>query len=418
MDIETDIRRMAEEARKASRAIAVASSEQKNDLLRRMAHRIAARSDELMAANAKDIAYAREHGLSAAMIDRLTIREGTIQAMIRGLEEVAALPDPVGEMVRQWTRPNGLHVSRVRIPLGVIAIIYESRPNVTVDAASLCLKSGNAVILRGGSEALHSNTILADIIGQSLEDAGFPREAAQVVPIRDRAAVTELLKLEEWIDVVIPRGGESLIRFVVENSRIPVLKHYKGVCHIFVDRDADYEMALAVCLNAKVQRPGVCNAMETLLIHQDAAPVFLPIVVGAMRKAGVECRGCERTLAIIPDMHPATEEDWYTEYNDLILSIRIVQDLDAAIAHIGRYGSHHTDAILTTDEAHARRFLQEVDSSVVLVNASTRFNDGGELGLGAEIGISTTKQHAFGPMGLEELTATKFVVRGKGQIRV
>ncbi|WP_028325849.1 glutamate-5-semialdehyde dehydrogenase [Desulfatirhabdium butyrativorans] len=418
MGIETDIRRMAEQAREASRAIAVAPGEQKNDLLRRMAHRIAAASGELMAANAKDIVYAREHGLSAAMIDRLTIRENTIQAMIRGLDEVAALPDPVGEIVKQWMRPNGLHVSRVRIPLGVIAIIYESRPNVTIDAASLCLKSGNAVILRGGSEALHSNTVLADIIGQSLADTGLPREAAQVIPIRDRAAVTELLKLEEWIDVVIPRGGESLIRFVVENSRIPVLKHYKGVCHIFVDRDADFEMALAVCLNAKVQRPGVCNAMETLLIHQDAAPVFLPIVVSALRKAGVACRGCERTLAIIPDMHPATEEDWYTEYNDLILSIRIVQDLDAAIAHIGRYGSHHTDAILTTDEAHARRFLQEVDSSVVLVNASTRFNDGGELGLGAEIGISTTKLHAFGPMGLEELTATKFVVQGNGQIRV
>lgn len=418
MGIETDIRRMAEQARKASRAIAVAPSEQKNDLLRRMARRISARSDELMDANAKDIAYARETGLSAAMIDRLTIRESTIQAMIRGLEEVAALPDPVGEIVRQWTRPNGLQVSRVRIPLGVIAIIYESRPNVTVDAASLCLKSGNAVILRGGSEALHSNTILADMIAHCLDDAGFPRDAAQVVPVRDRAAVTELLKLEEWIDVVIPRGGESLIRFVVENSRIPVLKHYKGVCHIFVDRDADFEMAIAVCLNAKVQRPGVCNAMETLLIHQDAAPVFLPIVVSAMRQAGVVCRGCERTLAIIPDMHPATEEDWYTEYNDLILSIRIVQDLNAAIAHIGRYGSHHTDAILTTDESHARRFLQEVDSSVVLVNASTRFNDGGELGLGAEIGISTTKLHAFGPMGLEELTATKFVVQGKGQIRV
>jgi len=418
VSIETEIRRMAEAARIASRAIAVASTDRKNVLLKRMAEGIVSRSAELAAANEQDIAYAREKGLSAAMIDRLTIKDATIQSMVKGLKEVAALPDPVGETVKSWTRPNGLEVSRIRIPLGVIAIIYESRPNVTIDAAALCLKSGNAVLLRGGSEALHSNTVLADIISQSLAETGFPKEAAQVVPVRDRAAVTELLKLEEHIDVVIPRGGESLIRFVVENSRIPVLKHYKGVCHIFVDRDVDFEMAISVCLNAKVQRPGVCNAMETLLIHEDAAPVFLPIVARALREANVELRGCERCLAIVPDMHPATENDWYTEYNDLILSIRIVPDLDAAIDHIGRYGSRHTEAILTKNEANAKRFLKEVDSSVVLVNASTRFNDGGELGLGAEIGISTTKLHAFGPMGLEELTATKFIVEGKGQIRV
>uniref|UniRef100_A0A7C4VS93 Gamma-glutamyl phosphate reductase n=1 Tax=Desulfatirhabdium butyrativorans TaxID=340467 RepID=A0A7C4VS93_9BACT len=418
MSIETDIRRMAEAARTASRAIAVASTDRKNALLKRMAEGIVSRSAELAAANEQDIAYAREKGLSAAMIDRLTIKDSTIRSMVKGLEEVAALPDPVGETVKSWTRPNGLRVARVRIPLGVIAIIYESRPNVTIDAAALCLKSGNAVLLRGGSEALHSNTVLADIISQSLAETGFPKEAAQVVPVRDRTAVTELLKLEEHIDVVIPRGGESLIRFVVENSRIPVLKHYKGVCHIFVDRDVDFEMAISVCLNAKVQRPGVCNAMETLLIHEDAAPVFLPIVARALREAHVELRGCERCLAIVPDMNPAIENDWYTEYNDLILSIRIVPDLDTAIDHIGRYGSRHTEAILTRNEANAKRFLQEVDSSVVLVNASTRFNDGGELGLGAEIGISTTKLHAFGPMGLEELTATKFIVEGKGQIRV
>ncbi len=418
MSIETDIRRMAKAARMASRAIAVASTDQKNALLRQMAAGIVSRSAELAAANQQDIAYAREKGLSAAMIDRLTIKDATIRSMVKGLEEVAALPDPVGETVKSWTRPNGLEVARVRIPLGVIAIIYESRPNVTIDAAALCLKSGNAALLRGGSEALHSNTVLADIISQSLVETGFPKEAAQVVPIRDRAAVTELLKLEDDIDVVIPRGGESLIRFVVEHSRIPVLKHYKGVCHIYVDRDADFDMAISVCLNAKVQRPGVCNAMETLLLHEDAAPVFLPIVARAMREAHVELRGCEHSLAIVPDMKPATEDDWYTEYNDLILSIRIVPDIDAAIDHIGRYGSRHTEAILTRDEANARRFLKEVDSSVVLVNASTRFNDGGELGLGAEIGISTTKLHAFGPMGLEELTATKFIVKGKGQIRV
>ncbi|MEW6259985.1 MAG: glutamate-5-semialdehyde dehydrogenase [Thermodesulfobacteriota bacterium] len=418
MSIETDIRRMAEAARTASRAIAVAPTDRKNALLKRMASGIVCRSAELEAANQQDIAYAREKGLSAAMIDRLTIKDATIRSMVKGLEEVAALPDPVGETVASWTRPNGLEVARIRIPLGVIAIIYESRPNVTIDAAALCLKSGNAVLLRGGSEALHSNTVLADIISQSLSETGFPKEAAQVIPIRDRAAVTELLKLEDHIDVVIPRGGESLIRFVVEHSRIPVLKHYKGVCHIFVDRDADFQMAVSVCLNAKVQRPGVCNAMETLLIHQDAAPVFLPIVTRALKEAHVELRGCERSLALVPDMKPATEDDWYTEYNDLILSIRIVPDLDAAIDHIGRYGSRHTEAILTRNEANARRFLKEVDSSVVLVNASTRFNDGGELGLGAEIGISTTKLHAFGPMGLEELTATKFIVTGNGQIRV
>jgi glutamate-5-semialdehyde dehydrogenase len=367
--------------------------------------------------NARDVVAAQKAGLSASMIDRLTITDATIQSMMNGLREVAALEDPVGASIRTFRRPNGLEISRMRIPLGVIGIIYESRPNVTIDAAALCLKSGNAVILRGGSEAHHSNQFLAGLIARALESAGLPGESAQVIPVRDRSAVTTLLQQEEWIDLIIPRGGESLIRFVVENSKIPVLKHYKGVCHVYVDEGADFDMAERICFNAKVQRPGVCNALETLLVHEDAAPVFLPQVAEKLMAAGVALRGCRKTCRILPRAEMATEADWPAEYLNLTLAVKVVSGMDAAMAHIAAYGSSHTDAIVTRDYERARRFVREVDSSVVLVNASTRFNDGGQLGLGAEIGISTTKLHAFGPMGLEELTTTKFVVFGDGQVR-
>jgi glutamate-5-semialdehyde dehydrogenase len=330
---------------------------------------------------------------------------------------VAALPDPVGEVVKMWRRPNGLLVGRVRIPLGVIGFIYESRPNVTVDAASLCLKSGNSVILKGGKEAIHSNLALAKLMQEALGEFNIPAGAVQVIPSVAREATLELLKQDELVDLIIPRGGEGLIRFVAENSRIPVLKHYKGVCHIFVDEGADLDLAESVCFNAKVQRPGVCNAMETMLVHEKIAPAFLPRMHHRFREAKVELRGCPATQKLDPQVKAASEEDWGYEFLDLVLAVKLVPDLDAALAHIDRYSSNHTEAIITRDYDRAQRFLREVDSSVVLVNASTRFNDGGELGLGAEIGISTSKLHAFGPMGLEELTTTKFIVYGNGQVR-
>jgi glutamate-5-semialdehyde dehydrogenase len=337
--------------------------------------------------------------------------------MVAGLRDIEGLKDPVGTMGPAWIRPNGLQIARMRIPLGVIGIIYESRPNVTVDAAGLCLKAGNAVILRGGSEAFHSNQALAAIIDRAIYHAGMPQKSVQVVPVRDREAVLMLLNQEEFVDLIIPRGGEGLIRFVVENSKIPVLKHYKGVCHVYVDADADMDMAQEISFNAKVQRPGVCNAMETLLVHQSAAEPFLPAMAKRFAEAGVELRGCVETCRILSDVKEAQESDWTAEYLDLILAVKVVEDMDDAITHIARYGSNHTDAIVTRDYERARRFVRDVDSSVVLVNASTRFNDGGQLGLGAEIGISTSKLHAFGPMGVEELTTTKFVVLGSGQIR-
>jgi glutamate-5-semialdehyde dehydrogenase len=351
------------------------------------------------------------------MIDRLTLKESTIEGIARGLREVAALPDPVGKVTSMWRRPNGLLVGRMRIPLGVIGIIYESRPNVTVDAAALCLKSGNAVILRGGSEAIHSNIAIAQILRSVLKKGAIPEEAIQVIPMTEREAVREMLQLEEYIDLIIPRGGEDLIRAVVNESKIPVIKHYKGVCHIFVDASADFDMAVTICMNAKTQRPGVCNAMETLLVHQDSAERFLPLVARQFKDAGVVLKGCDRTRRILPDSDKAQEDDWYREYLDLILSVRIVDTIDDAIAHIEKYGSLHTESIITSNYRNAQRFLGEVNSSTVLVNASTRFSDGFELGLGAEIGISTTKLHAFGPMGLEELTTTKFIIYGDGQVR-
>jgi glutamate-5-semialdehyde dehydrogenase len=337
--------------------------------------------------------------------------------MAQGLREVAALPDPVGKVTSMWRRPNGLLVGRMRIPLGVIGIIYESRPNVTVDASALCLKSGNAVILRGGSEAIHSNLAIASVLQDVLKESPLPAKAIQIIPFTDREAVSTMLQLDECIDLIIPRGGEELIRTVVAQSKIPVIKHYKGVCHIFVDAGADLDMAVNICFNAKVQRPGVCNAMETLLVHSDVAPVFLPKMAEKMQKAGVLLKGCEKTRKILKNLDAATEEDWYAEYLDLILAVRVVTSLDEAIAHIEKYGSLHTESIITKDYANSQRFLNEVNSSTVLVNASTRFSDGFELGLGAEIGISTTKLHAFGPMGLEELTTSKFIIYGEGQVR-
>ena len=417
MDIKSQMIELARKAREAAVTLSHISSDKKDRALLTMAEELTKQTDYLIRENRKDIKHARQKALSGAMIDRLTLREATIEGMAKGLREVAALPDPVGKVTSMWRRPNGLVVGRMRIPLGVIGIIYESRPNVTADAAALCLKSGNAVILRGGSEAIHSNIAIANILQDILRKAALPEAAIQVVPIIDREAVYEMLQLEEYIDVIIPRGGEELIRAVVNQSRIPVIKHYKGVCHIFIDASADLEMAVKICMNAKTQRPGVCNAMETLLIHQDIADKFLPIMAQHFRKADVALKGCEKTRAIMPDMEEASEDDWYREYLDLILSIRIVRNIDEAIAHIEKYGSLHTEAIITCDYYNSQRFLDEVNSSTVLVNASTRFSDGFELGLGAEIGISTTKLHAFGPMGLEELTTTKFIIYGNGQVR-
>ncbi len=417
MSIDTTIEEMARAARSAGREMARCPSARKNEVLRVIGDLLAQRADDIRAENRRDLERAHQGGLSAAMIDRLTLDDATLEAMITGLREIRALEDPVGTRTAGRLRPNGLEVSRMRIPLGVIAMIYESRPNVTVDAAALCLKAGNAVILRGGSEALHSNRILATVIGEALGRCDLPPEAAQVVPVADRRAVEKLLQQEEFIDLIIPRGGEGLIRFVVQHSSIPVLKHYKGVCHVYVDQGADLDMAADICFNAKVQRPGVCNAMETLLVHRREAATFLPQVAQRLEEAGVELRGCAATLETLPGRTAARETDWSTEYLDLILAVRVVADMDEAMAHIARYSSSHTEAIVTADYHRARRFVREVDSSVVLVNASTRFNDGGQLGLGAEIGISTSKLHAFGPMGLEELTTTKFVVLGSGQIR-
>jgi glutamate-5-semialdehyde dehydrogenase len=417
MTIENTVREIARAARNAATGVARCPTDRKNATLKRISQKIMQEASYIKAENEKDLLRAKEMGLSDPMIDRLHLNEATLQAMVEGLDDVARLEDPVGSLSAPWTRPNGLQVSRMRIPLGVIGIIYESRPNVTVDAAGLCLKAGNAVILRGGSEAFHSNQALAKIIHGALQETGLPGCAVQAIPVRDRSAVNALLKQEEFVDLIIPRGGEGLIRFVVENAKIPVLKHYKGVCHVYVDAGADLDMAQNICFNAKVQRPGVCNAMETLLVHQSVAEKFLPVMTERFSAAGVEIRGCPETCRILPGTNQAEDADWPEEYLDLILAVRVVENIDQAIEHIASYGSNHTEAIVTRDDERAKRFVREVDSSVVLVNASTRFNDGGQLGLGAEIGISTSKLHAFGPMGVQELTTTKFVVFGKGQIR-
>jgi glutamate-5-semialdehyde dehydrogenase len=408
---------LGKNAKAAARRLARLSTEEKNRALLRMAEEIERQGEFLLKENQKDLNLARKSGVSSALLDRIALNAGRIQAMAKGLRDIAALPDPVGEVVKSWRRPNGLQVKRVRIPLGVIAIIYEARPNVTADAAALCVKSGNAVILRGGSEAHFSNRAIGGVLREALAATAVPQAAIQVAESKNRNLVQELLQLEEFIDLIIPRGGEELIRAVVANSRIPVIKHYKGVCHVYVDNEASLEMAERICLNAKVQRPAVCNAMETMLVHEKVAAAFLPSVIAKLRAAGVEVRGCEKTRTLVPGVKAAREADWTTEYLDLILSVRVVQDMDAAIDHVERYGSQHTETIVTANENKAKEFLDRVDSSVVLANASTRFNDGGELGLGAEMGISTSKIHAFGPMGLEELTTTKFIVHGDGQVR-
>ena len=417
-EIEKNIREIARKAKKAARSLISLSTETKKALLRQMAEALEENRPFIQQENQKDLVAGKQKGLSAAMLDRLELSDKVMASMIAGLLEVAVLPDPVGEILNLTKRPNGLMVGRMRIPLGVIGMIYESRPNVTVDAAALCLKAGNAIILRGGSEAIHSNLALAVVLQRVLAAHGIDPAAIQVVPTTDRSAVTVLLAQEEFIDLIIPRGGEGLIRFVSETSRIPVLKHYKGVCHIFVDKSADPVKASPIIMNSKTQRPGVCNALEGLLIHRDIAASYLPVIAEELRAAGVELRGCPECVTLDSTIKPALPGDWGTEFLGLILCVKVVGTLDEAMTYMAEYGSQHTEVIITEDYSNAQRFLAEVDASAVMVNASTRFNDGGQLGLGAEIGISTTKLHAYGPMGLEELTSKKFIVYGAGQVRI
>jgi len=417
MSIAEQVVTIARNARLASLEMARLSTAVKNAMLSAMAQALETKAGDLIAENAKDLEVGRQKGLSSAMLDRLMLDEKRIAGIADALREVAALPDPVGEVTKMWKRPNELMVGKMRIPLGTIGIIYEARPNVTADAAALCLKAGNAVILRGGSEAIHSNRAIAEVLQGVMKAMGVPEAALSLIPFTEREGVLEMLKQEESIDLIIPRGGESLIRFVVENSRIPVIKHYKGVCHIFVDQSADFAKAEQIIVNSKVQRPGVCNALETLLIHKDVAAEFVPRIAATLSALGVELRGDDIFRSYAPTASVATEEDWYAEYLELILACRVVDDMDAAIDHINRYCSLHTESIITSDYSRAQRFIREVNSSCVMVNASTRFADGNQLGLGAEIGISTTKLHSFGPMGLEDLTTTKFIVYGDGQVR-
>ncbi len=412
-----ECRGMADRAKLASRGLAIARGSAKDGWLRRSAGAVRERSAEILAANALDVAAGPDFGLNAAAIDRLRLDPKRLGAIAASLEEVAALPDPVGEVIRSSRRPNGLDVTQIRVPLGVIFMIYESRPNVTVEAASLCVKSGNAAILRGGKEAIHSNRALHRVLADELEPAGLPADAVQLVGTTDRAAVGHLLAMPDRVDLTIPRGGESLIRRVVAEAKMPVLKHYTGNCHVYVDAEADLASAVRIVVNSKAQRPGVCNAAETLLVHRSAAEAFLPLAAEALQSKGVELRGDAEARAILPSIRAAEPSDWDEEYLDLILAVGVVDSIDGAIAHIARHGSGHTEAIVTTSLEAARRFVAEVDASAVVVNASTRFNDGGQLGLGAEIGISTDKYHARGPCGLRELTSTKWVVRGEGQVR-
>jgi len=416
-DLQASCEETARRAHTAAQTLATTSGAARDRWLHEVIVELAGRQDEILAANARDLELARSQGLAETIFDRLQLTAERLQVAAAGLRQVAALPDPIGRVLDSNMRPNGLQVLKVGVPLGVIFFIYESRPNVTLDAAGLCVKSGNAVILRGGKEAAHSNAALCGILRDCLTRVGLPPDAVQLVETPDRAAVGYLLQCDQFIDLVIPRGGEDLIRRVAEEARMPVLKHYKGNCHIYVDRSADAAMAERIVVNAKCQRPGVCNAAESLVVHQDAAPAILPRLARALIRRGVELRGCERTRRLIPEAVPATEEDYAAEYLSLILSIKVVDDLEAAIQHINRYGSRHSDAIVTSDLAAARRFTAAVDSAAVLVNASTRFNDGYEFGLGAEIGISTDKFHARGPCGLLELTSYKYIVYGDGQIR-
>ena len=404
-------------ARAAARQLAVANSGAKNAALRAMADALRARTDNLLKENAQDLAAARKAGLSAAMTDRLQLTRDRIEKMAHSVEEIAELRDPVGEILEGYVRPNGLRIERVRVPLGVVMAIYESRPNVTSDVAALCLKSGNAAILRGGKEALRSNLAIHRVLADAVAGQELPADAVQMVDNPDHGLLAALLRENTLIDVVIPRGGEALIRAVAEQSTIPVIKHYRGVCHVYVDDLADLDMAEAICFNAKVQRPGVCNAMETMLVHKHVAARFLPRICRRMAEAGVELRGCKRTRSLWPDAKPAAEEDWAAEYLDLILAVRVVDNVEEAIDHIAQYGSNHTDAIVSEDVRHIDRFVRGVDSSSVMVNTTTRFSDGGEYGLGAEVGISTDKLHARGPMGCRDLTTYKWIVTGTGQLR-
>lgn len=417
MDPKERVIALAKAAREAGHAVASASGAAREAAILGMAEGLRKRAAEIVAANEQDLARADADGIAGAMRDRLLLDGARVEKMARALEEVAALPDPVGAIEDMVVRPNGLRVGRMRIPLGVVGIVYESRPNVTADVAGLCLRSGNAALLRGGSEAIRSNLAIAAVLQDALAAAGLPREAVQVVDTTDREALGVLLTLEAYIDVMIPRGGEGLIRFVAERSRIPVIKHYKGVCHVYVDETADLAMAERIALNAKVQRPGVCNAMETLLVDRRIAPVFVPRIARALGAAGVELRGCRETRALAPEAREATDADWGEEFLDLVLAVRVVDGLDGAVEHIRRYGSDHTEAIVTQHHGRAMEFLRRVNSSSVMVNASTRFADGGEYGLGAEVGISTSKLHAYGPMGVQDLTTRKFVVLGEGHVR-
>lgn len=416
--VEDEIEAIARAARAAAAALRAGGTGAARDrALLRVAELLVSERPAIDRANQADLAAAREAGLTGPRLARLALTDAVVADLCDGLRQVASMPDPVGEVTELRTRPNGLRVGRMRIPLGVVAMVYESRPNVTIEAASLAVKAANAIVLRGGSEAIRSNLALGGLFRRALGEAGLPEDAVQVVPTTDREAVLALCRLDDLVDVMIPRGGEALVRLVAEHARMPVLRHFKGVCHVYVDEGADLDMARSIAVNAKVQKPGVCNAMETLLVHKAAARDFLPAVAADLIAAGVELRGCGRTRALVPSALPATDDDWAAEYLDLVLAVRVVDSLDEAIAHIARWGSSHTDAIVTRDHARAMRFVTEVDSSLVLVNASTRFNDGFQLGLGAEIGISTSKVHAFGPMGLRELTTTKFVAFGDGQVR-
>lgn len=408
---------LGHQAKNAASVMARIDTNQKNQALQAIAESLELHRSELTLSNQKDVDNARANGLTDAMIDRLTLTQERVDLMIEGLHQVATLPDPVGTVTDMKYVPSGLQVGKMRVPLGVIGIIYESRPNVTVEAASLCLKSGNAVILRGGSEAIHSNHAIARCLYDGLERAGLPSTAIQVVETTDRAAVGELITMSDYVDVIVPRGGKGLIERISADARVPVIKHLDGICHVYIDAQADPDKAIAIAINAKTHRYGTCNTTETLLVHKDSAEAVLPTLERTFKEKEVELRGCEKTCALLPSVTPATEEDWHTEYLAPILAIRVVNDLDEAIAHINHYGSHHTDAIITENLSHARRFLREVDSSSVMVNASTRFADGFEYGLGAEIGISTDKIHARGPVGLEGLTSQKYIVFGDGHIR-
>jgi glutamate-5-semialdehyde dehydrogenase len=415
--IETIVTEMARQARWASRKLVALPPSVKDTVLLKTANALMEHRDFIAEQNQLDLEAGRKKGLSSSMLDRLSLNDKVIASMIQGLEEVAALPDPVGEIDDMKRRPSGILVGRMRVPLGVVGMIYESRPNVTIDAAALCLKAGNAVLLRGGSESIHSNLALAKILQDVLESEDVDSASVQVIPVIDRYAVNVMLAQEEYIDLIIPRGGENLIRFVSETSRIPVLKHYKGVCHAYIDSTADIDDAIRIVVNSKAQRPGVCNALEGMLVHKDLAENFLSQASKKLVAAGVELRGCERSCALVPEIKQASDDDWGTEFLELKMIVKVVDDMDEAIRYIDQYGSQHTEVIVTNSYVNGQRFLREVDASAVMINASTRFNDGGEFGLGAEIGISTSKLHAYGPMGLEELTTRKFIVYGEGEVR-